>query len=156
MESVARTLKTRRQHLEDTGDQSPETTELELILESIRGDPAWKAYAMKLMAQVQGSEELEAITQGQQEGLADDKGLANGLAQGVAPVPPAGMQMPMQPGMPGVPEGGASVTGMGGPQYGQNALAGVVGGGSMAAPISVATQAGGVIPPNLPGANGVV
>lgn len=155
MEAVARNLKTRRRHLEDTGDPAPETTELELMLEAIRGTEAYQKYAMSLMAKVQGSEELEAITNAQQEGLAEpDTGMPTGAAQGVMPAPPPGMPMPLQPGAPGVPVDG-SVTGMAAPQYGQNQLAGIVAGPGMVAPMNAAQAAGGVLPPNLPTA-GVV
>lgn len=149
MEAVARNLKTRRKHLEDMGDDSPETTELELILESIRSEPAYRQYFLKLMAQVQGKEELEQIAKGQQEGLADQTGMANGLAQGVMPPPPMGMLPPPQEGAPGVSEGGP-MTGMAPPQYGQSALAGTVGGAGMQGPISHSLAAGGALPPTLP------
>lgn len=149
MEEVARNLKTRRRHLEDVGDENPEETEIELMLESIRAQPKFQEYALKLMAQVQGSEELEQIAQGQQDGLANEAGnpIAGGF--GVAPTPPPGVQVPMQQGAPGVPVGG-SVTGMGGSSYGQAALGGVVGAGAMTGPINQSLAAGGVLPSNLP------
>lgn len=149
MEAVARNLKTRRRHLEDKGDENPEQTEIELMLEAIRGTPEWQKYAMKLMSEAQGAEELEEIARAQAEGLADEDGLATGLELGVAPVPPPGAMQALQQGAPGVPVDG-SVTGGAAPNYGQSALAGIAAGGSMAGPISVATQAGGIVPQNLP------
>lgn len=154
MEAVERNLKTRRQHLEDTGDTHPEETELELLLERIRAEPAWMQYAMKLMAQVQGSEELEELTRAKDEGLADDDGMPMGLEAGVAPAPPPGMPPMMPEGGAGVPVGG-SVTGMSPPAYGPAALAGAAAGGTMAAPIANVVAAGGTLPPNLPGPGGV-
>lgn len=152
MEAVERNLKTRRQHLEATGDTHPEETELELLLERIRAEPAWMQYALKLMAQVQGSEELEELTKAKDEGLADEDGMPMGLEAGVAPAPPAGMPPMMPEGAPGVPVGG-SVTGMSPPSYGQSALAGAS--NPMAAPIANVVAAGGQLPPNLPGPGGV-
>ena len=154
MEEVARNLKTRRKHLEDTGDTSPETTELELKLESVRASPEYQKYLLGLMAEVQGKEELKAIGKAQDDGLSDGDGLPNGLEHGVAPAPPPGMPPPMPEGAPGVPVGG-STTGMAPPNYGAASLAGVVGGAGMTGPISRAGAAGGVIPPNLPTPNGM-
>lgn len=149
MESVARNLKTRRQHLEDTGVENPETVELELMLERIRSEPAYMAAAMQEMRQVQGKEELAQITQGQQDGLATDTGNPTAGVLGVAPTLPPGTMPPMQQGAPGVPMGG-SVTGGAAPQYGQNVLSSVVGGAGMTGPINNALQSGGILPPNLP------
>lgn len=150
MEAVERNLKTRRRHLEDTGDTHPEETELELLLERIRAEPAWMQYALKLMAQVQGSEELEELTKAKDEGIADEDGMPMGLEAGVAPAPPPGMPSPMMPqGGPGVPVGG-SVTGIGGPSAGQAALAGTVAGAGMQGPINNVVAAGGALPDSLP------
>lgn len=149
MEAVARNLKTRRQHLEDTGDNSPETTELELIAEAQRGTPEFQKYIMGLVAQIQGAEELEEITKGQSEGLANEAGLPMAVGQGVMPALPPGVMPPPQQGMPGVPDGG-SLTGFGGPTSGQAALAGTVGGAGMAGPISNVVAAGGTLPAELP------
>lgn len=148
MEEVARNLRTRRNYLEQTGDDAPETTELELIAEQQRNTPEFAKYLLTLVAQIQGAEEVEQIAKAQGEGLADEIGQPLGMEHGVAPAPP-GMMQPLQQGAPGVPAGG-SVTGMAPPSYGQAALNGVVGGGTMAGPINNAVQAGGVIPPNLP------
>jgi len=149
MEAVARNLKTRRAHLEDTGDEHPEETELELMLESIRSQPAFQQYALKLMAQVQGSEELKQITQAQNEGLMNDAGVPVGAGQGVMSLPPPGQMAALQAGAPGVPMGG-SVTGMGAPNYGTSALAGTIGGAGMTGPINRALAAGGALPESLP------
>lgn len=149
MEEVARKLKTRRDYLEDTGNSHPETTELELIAEEQRATPEYAKYIMTLVAKIQGAEELEQIERAQSEGLANDAGLPSGFAQGVMPALPPGMLPPPQQGAPGVPVDG-SVTGMAAPQYGQSALAGVVGGGTMQGPINDAVAAGGVVPENLP------
>ena len=161
MEEVERRLKTRRKHLEDVGDNAPETTELELIAEDQRSTPEYQKYLMGLVAQVQGAEELEQIAQGQDEGVMNGDGLAAALGMGVQPpmmlppgMPPGpqmGMPAPQMPGamVPGVPMDG-SVTGFGGPTSGQAALAGTVGGGAMTGPINRAAAAGGAIPADLP------
>ena len=157
MEEVERRLKTRRKHLEDVGDNAPETTELELIAEDQRSTPEYQKYLMGLVAQVQGAEELEQIAQGQDEGVINGDGLAAALGMGVPPpqMLPGGMPMgqpaPAMPGamVPGVPQDG-SVTGFGGPTSGQAALAGTVGGGAMTGPINRAAAAGGAIPADLP------
>jgi hypothetical protein len=151
---VARNLKTRRRHLEDTGEESPETVELELYAEGQRATPQFAARIDKMVGEILGDEELEEIAKSQAEGLADDKGMMNGLGAGVAPPPPPGMPMPLQQGAPGVPDGG-SVTGMSAPNYGASALGGAVAGPAMTGPINNAVQAGGVIPPNLPGPGGM-
>jgi hypothetical protein len=155
-ELVERRLKTRRKHLEDDGEQAPETVELELIAEDQRSDPAYKQYLMKLVAQIQGEEEMEEIAQGQQEGLMDEDGLPTALAQGVMALPPGGppalgpgMAPPPMPGDLGVPQGG-DMTGMGGPSTAQAVLAGAVGGAMQQGPINRATAAGGIVPPDLP------
>lgn len=147
MEAVARRMKTRRKHLEETGDVSPETTELELIAEDQRALPEYQKYLMGLVAQIQGAEELDEIAQGQDEGIMDGDGMAAGMSGGVAPALPPGMVAPPVNGavVPGVPQDG-SVTGFGGPSIAQNVLSGVMSGASMQPAISRATNAGGLIP----------
>ena len=153
MESVERRLKTRRQHLEDDGNLSPETTELELIAEDQRALPEYQQYLLKLVAELQGAEELEEIAKGQQEGIMNDTGMPTGAGAGgmdPAMLPPGMMAPPPQGAlMPGVPQDG-SVTGMGGGSMGTQALAGTMGGATMAGPMNNVTAAGGVLPPDLP------
>jgi hypothetical protein len=151
MEEVERRLKTRRKHLEDTGDLAPETTEAELRLEDQRARPEYAALLDELTAQVQGAEEAEKIAKAQAEGLANEtQGMPAGMNAGVGPELPPGMISPQDPGamVPGVPVDG-SVTGFGGPTTGQAVLAGAVGGAGMGGPINNAAAAGGEIPPNL-------
>jgi hypothetical protein len=109
---------------------------------------------MKLVAQIQGEEEMEEIAQGQQEGLMDEDGLPTALAQGVMALPPGGTLVPGEaappmPGQVGVPQDG-SLTGMGGGTTAQAVLSGAVGGAGMTGPINRATAAGGLVPPDLP------
>ena len=157
MEEVERRLKTRRKHLEDVGDKSPETTELELLAEDQRSLPEYQKAMLALVAEIRGEEDMEQIAQGQQEGVMNGDGLAAALGMGVQPPlallpgPQMGQPGPQMPGamVPGVPQDG-SVTGGAPSNYGQSALAGVVGGASMAGPINNAISSGGIIPPDLP------
>ena len=158
MEAVERRLKTRRKHLEDDGDQSPETTEMELQLEDRRSRPEWQQYFDGLVNEVRGQEELNEIAEGQKLGIMDQDGMPMGLETGTmdpAMLPP-GMLAPQMPGAmpPGVPQDG-SLTGMGGPSSAQTTLAGAVGGGTMQGPINSAVAAGGALPPTLPLPGGV-
>lgn len=152
MEAVERRLKTRRQHLEDDGINDPETVELELIAEDQRALPEYQQYLLKLVAELQGAEELEEIAKGQEEGIMNDKGMPTYAGAGVMDpnmLPPGMMAPPQGALMPGTPQDG-SVTGMGTGSMGTQALAGTVSGPGMVGPMNTATAAGGVLPPSMP------